>query len=306
MPHRRIRLAAVGAVGLLLLSGCLHAAPASSIQEAPKDLGAQDVVSAVQADPALKELLPAEIRQSGVLTVGSAVGTPPIAFHPQDGGPPRGVDIDVADAVARKLGLTVKRDQVSGASLLTGLTAGRFAVGTANFSVTEERKKVLDFTTYLTDGTGILVRDDSSLTEVTDLAQLCGSSIGTGVGSTFENDLRRQQDKCVQAGKQPYRVSTYSDAAAHFLALREGHVDVLVSSASVLRYAAAQQPGLRLAGQLDRRDVGLATNKGAGLAEPLRAAIDALVAEGAYQKILAKWHLEEAGIQRSAVNPSAA
>nr|GID89713.1 ABC transporter substrate-binding protein [Actinoplanes derwentensis] len=305
MSPRRLRWPAV-LVATLVMSGCLHSAPAAVTgAEAPRDLGAEDVVSAVRADPALTALLPADIRRSGVLTVGSAVGTPPIAFHPQDGGAPRGVDIDVADAAARKLGLVVEREQVSGASLLTGLAAGRFALGTANFSVTEERKKVLDFTVYLTDGTGIVIRDDSDLTEVTGLDQLCGRTIGTGVGTTFENDLRSREHRCTDVGGQAYRISTYSDAAAHFLALREGHVDVLVSSASVLRYAAAQQPGLRFAGQLDRRDVGLATKKGSGLAEPLRAAIDQLIADGTYQRILAKWHLEEAGIEKSAVNPAA-
>ncbi|MFI7026838.1 ABC transporter substrate-binding protein [Micromonospora sp. NPDC049900] len=303
--HTRWMVAVTATAVLGLLTGCVHAAPAPTGGEAPADLGAQDVVSQVQAAPDIAALLPAEIRERGRLTVGSAVGTPPIAFHPQDGGPPRGVDIDIADAAARVLGLTVSREQVSGASLLTGLTAGRFDVGTANFAVTEERKKVLDFTVYLTDGTGFMVRDDSSLREVTDVSQLCGLTIGTGVGSTFEQDLRQRERVCVDAGK-PYKISTYSDAAAHFLALREGHVDILVSTSSVLRYAASQQPGLRFVGELGRRDVGLATSKGAGLAEPLRAAVDRLIADGTYRRILTKWHLEASGVERSTVNPAAA
>lgn len=289
-----------------VLAACVHTGSVERSGEPPANLGAQDVVSGIPVVPAVAALLPANVRERGTLTVGSAVGTPPIAFYPQDGGRPRGIDIDVVDAVAKVLGLTVQRSQVSGASLLTGLMAGRFAVGTANFAVTEERKRVLDFTVYLTDGTGFVVRDDSPLRKVTGMEQLCGLAVGTGVGTTFEADLRRQEPVCQDAGRRPYRISTYSDAAAHFLALREGHVDVLMSTASVLRYAAGQQPGLRYLNELSRRDVGLATRKGSGLAEPLRAAVDWLIASGTYRRIIAKWHLEAEAIERSTVNPPAA
>ena len=289
----------------LLLAAC-----GSGTEEIPEDdraadLGREDVVSAVHEESAISAALPAKLRESGVLRIGSGIGVPPIAFSPEDGGPPRGVDIDVSEAVARVLGLKVERKHVSGASLITGLNAGRYEVGTANLAVTEERKQALDFVLYATDGTGFAVRDDSELQKVDGLGQLCGLRVGTGTGTTFEADLETASKKCAADDKKPIEISTYPDAAAHFLALRQGRVDVLMTTASVLRYAATQQPDLRYLNEIERKNVGLAVKKGSPLAEPLKEAVNRLIESGTYAKILKKWRLEPAAIEKSVVNPPA-
>ncbi|MEU9558364.1 ABC transporter substrate-binding protein [Streptomyces fumanus] len=300
-PHA---LAAASLITLLL------AACGSGTEEIPEDtraadLGRQDVVSAVHEDSALAAALPAELRASGKLRIGSGIGVPPVAFSPEDGGPPRGVDIDVSEAVARVLGLKVERKHVSGASLITGLDAGRYDLGTANLSVTEERKQAVDFVLYLTDGTGFAVRDGSELKKIDNLGQICGLRVGTGTGTTFEADLEAANKKCVADGRKPITISTYPDAAAHFLALRQGRVDVLMTTSSVLRYAATQQPGLRYLNEIERKNVGLAVKKGSPLAGPLKDAVNQLIKDGTYAKILEKWRLEPAAIDKSVVNPPA-
>ncbi|MGW0846649.1 ABC transporter substrate-binding protein [Streptomyces sp. NPDC002787] len=289
----------------LLLAAC-----GSGTEEIPEDtraadLGREDVVSAVHEESAISAALPAKLRESGVLRIGSGIGVPPVAFSPEGGGPPRGVDIDVSEAVARVLGLKVERKHVSGASLITGLNAGRYELGTANLAVTEERKQVLDFVLYVTDGTGFAVRDDSELKKVDDLGQLCGLRVGTGTGTTFEADLEAASKECAADDKEPIEISTYPDAAAHFLALRQGRVDVLMTTASVLRYAATQQPDLRYLNEIERKNVGLAVKKGSPLAEPLKEAVNQLIEDGTYAKILKKWQLEPAAIEKSVVNPPA-
>jgi polar amino acid transport system substrate-binding protein len=289
----------------LLLAAC-----GSGTEEIPEDtraadLGREDVVSAVHEESAISAALPAKLRESGVLRIASGIGVPPVAFSPEDGGPPRGVDIDVSEAVARVLGLKVERKHVSGASLITGLNAGRYEVGTANLAVTEERKQVLDFVLYVTDGTGFAVRDDSELKKVEDLGQLCGLRVGTGTGTTFEADLEAASKECAADDKEPIEISTYPDAAAHFLALRQGRVDALMTTASVLRYAATQQPDLRYLNEIERKNVGLAVKKGSPLAEPLKRAVNQLIEDGTYAKILKKWQLEPAAVEKSVVNPPA-
>lgn len=299
---RRVKgCSAVLAAGLLALTGC----GGGEIPEESriKEYGAEDVVSATREVPAIAARLPAESRATGTLRIGSGIGVPPVAFSPEGGGDPRGVDIDVSEAVARVLGLKVERKHVSGASLVTGLNAGRYELGTANLAVTPERTQVLDFVLYLTDGAGFAVREDSRVKEVTDLGQLCGLTVGTGIGTTFEADLRTAERKCAADGKKPLQISTYPDAAAHFLALRQGHVDILMTTSSVLRYAAAQQPGLRYLNELDRKNVGLAMKKGSPLAQPVKEAVDHLIQDGTYARILKKWNLEAAAVRSSAINP---
>ncbi|MFJ7242757.1 ABC transporter substrate-binding protein [Streptomyces olivaceus] len=308
VPGRRPstpRVSTAAALLTLLLASC-----GSGGEEIPEDtraadLGRQDVVSAVHEDAALSAALPAELRESGRLRIGSGIGVPPVAFSPEDGGPPRGVDIDVSEAVARVLGLRVERKHVSGASLITGLNAGRYDVGTANLAVTEERKQALDFVLYVTDGTGFAVREDSELKKVDDVGRLCGLRVGTGTGTTFEEDLEAASEQCAADGGKPITISTYPDAAAHFLALRQGRVDVLMTTSSVLRYAATQQPDLRYLNEIERKNVGLAVKKGSPLAEPLKNAVNQLIEDGTYARILKKWQLEPAKVKESVVNPPA-
>ncbi|MBT2415280.1 ABC transporter substrate-binding protein [Streptomyces sp. ISL-12] len=300
---RTTQFFAAAALITLLLAAC-----GSGTGEIPEDtraadLGRQDVVSAVHEDPAISAALPAKLRESGKLRIGSGIGVPPVAFSPEDGGPPRGVDIDVSEAAARVLGLKVERKHVSGASLITGLNAGRYDLGTANLSVTEERKQALDFVLYITDGTGFAVRDDSELKEVDDLKRLCGLRVGTGTGTTFEADLEAASKECVADDRKPITISTYPDAAAHFLALRQGRVDVLMTTSSVLRYAATQQPDLRYLNEIERKNIGLAVMKGSPLAEPLKDAVNQLIKDGTYARILKKWQLEPAAVEKSVVNP---
>ncbi|GHI94368.1 MULTISPECIES: ABC transporter substrate-binding protein [Streptomyces] len=307
-PGRRpstTRVSTAAALLTLLLASC-----GSGGEEIPEDtraadLGRQDVVSAVHEDAALSAALPAQLRESGKLRIGSGIGVPPVAFSPEDGGPPRGVDIDVSEAVARVLGLRVERKHVSGASLITGLNAGRYDVGTANLAVTEERKQALDFVLYVTDGTGFAVREDSELKKVDDVGRLCGLRVGTGTGTTFEEDLEAASEQCAADGGKPITISTYPDAAAHFLALRQGRVDVLMTTSSVLRYAATQQPDLRYLNEIERKNVGLAVKKGSPLAEPLKNAVNQLIEDGTYARILKKWQLEPAKVKESVVNPPA-
>ncbi|MBG0851930.1 ABC transporter substrate-binding protein [Streptomyces spinoverrucosus] len=308
--HRPCRPTTAPAVATATLLTLLLTSCGSGTTEIPEDdraaaLGREDVVSAVHEKSAISATLPAKLRESGTLRIGSGIGIPPIAFSPEDGGPPRGVDIDVSEAVARVLGLKVERKHVSGASLITGLNADRYDLGTANLAVTEERKHALDFVLYVTDGTGFAVRDDSELKKVDDLKQLCGLRVGTGTGTTFEADLEVASKECVADDEKPISISTYPDAAAHFLALRQGRVDVLMTTSSVLRFAATQQPDLRYLNEIERKNVGLAVKKGSPLAEPLKGAVNQLIEDGTYAKILKKWGLEPAAIDKSVVNPGA-
>ncbi|MFE2414310.1 ABC transporter substrate-binding protein [Kitasatospora sp. NPDC059408] len=300
---RPVQAAVAAALLALVLAACGSGKPAVPEDGKLAELGREDVVSGVRKDDALAAELPAELRGSGVLRIGSGVGAPPTAFTPEGGGPPRGLDIDISEAVARLLGLTVDRTHVSGASLITGLNAGRYELGTADLGVTEEREQAVDFVLYTTDGTGFAVRDDSKLTRVTDLQQLCGLRVGTGVGTTYESDLAKASGQCEADGRKPISVSTYSDAAAHFLALRQGHVDVLMTTSSALRYAASQQPNLRYLNEIERKNVGLVVKKGSPLAGPVKDAVNRLIQDGTYARILGKWGLESAGVRESMVNP---
>ncbi|MGW5276016.1 ABC transporter substrate-binding protein [Streptomyces sp. NPDC004044] len=287
-------------------SGDPAAAPAGAAGPATSAKGkipTQDVVSSVKKNKAAAALLPAEVQASGTLTMASSVGTPPGATYLPDGKTVTGTDIDVADAVARALGLKLKREVAAFEAILPALGSGKYDLGTGNFGVTDERRRTIDFVTYLNDGQGFAVRDDSRLAKVTDLTQLCGLTVGTAAGTTFEVTLEENKHRCAEAGKKPYDVKTYSDLAAVWASLQQGRSDVVMSTINGLRYAVDQQEGVRFLNEFKRLDVGFAFKKGTPLAPAFQAAVNGLKADGTYDRILKKWGIGASAIESSQISP---
>ncbi|MGV9579309.1 ABC transporter substrate-binding protein [Streptomyces sp. NPDC003509] len=308
MPRTRHTAAfALITVAALSLTACGSGDPAAAPAGAGAAAGGKppttDVVSSVKRDDDAARLLPEKVRASGTLSLASSVGAPPGAFYEEDGRTLAGADIDFADAVARKLGLRLKREVASFEAILPALGSGKYDLGTGNFGVTEERRRTIDFVTYINDGQGFAVRDDSDLKKVTDLTQLCGLTVGTGAGTTFEATLEENRHRCADAGKKPYEVKTYADQAAVWISLRQGRSDVLMSTINGLRYAVAQQEGLRFLNEFKRLDVGFAFKKGTPLAPAFQAAVNALKADGTYDRILKKWGTSESAIRTSQISP---
>ncbi|MFD9603891.1 ABC transporter substrate-binding protein [Streptomyces sp. NPDC059970] len=296
-------------VATLALTACGSGDPAAAPAGAAGTAAAKgripttDVVSSVHKDEAAAKLLPADVRASGTFTIASSIGNPPGATYLEDGRTVAGTDIDFADAVARKLGLKPKREVASFEAILPALGSGKYDVGTGNFGVTEERRRTIDFVTYINDGQGFAVRDDSKLKKVTDLTQLCGLTVGTGAGTTFEVTLEENRHLCSDAGRKPYEVKTYSDQGAIWGALQQGRSDVVMSTINGLRYAVEQQEGVRFLNEFKRLDVGFAFKKGTPLAPAFQAAVNGLKADGTYDRIRKKWGIGASAIKTSQISP---
>ncbi|WP_327357171.1 ABC transporter substrate-binding protein [Streptomyces sp. NBC_01304] len=263
----------------------------------------QDVVSSVQKDPAAAKLLPAEVRERGTLALASSVGTPPTATYLPDGKTLAGQDIDFANAVAKVLGLKLEREVASFEAILPALGSGKYDLGTGNFGVTDERRKTIDFVTYINDGQGFATRKDSDLKKVTDLKQLCGLNVATGAGTTFEATLEENKHVCTDAGKDAYKVQTYAEQGALWISLQQGRSDVVMNTINGLRYAVDQQEGLKFLNEFKRLDVGFAFKKDTDLAPAFQAAVNRLKQDGTYDRILKKWGTSASAIEKSQISP---
>ncbi|WP_306188008.1 ABC transporter substrate-binding protein [Streptomyces sp. MK5] len=306
----RLRIAAtIALLPVLALTACgsgdtSGTTPAGAqASPAPPD----DPVPSVHKVDSVAALLPADVRKAGTLRVGSSIGFPPGAYYPngQDK-PPAGQDIDLADAVAKVLGVKLERQDASFETILPALGSGKYDVGTGNFGVTTERLKTIDFVTYINDGQGFAVKKGNTAlkTKVTDLTQLCGLTIGTGAGTTFEATLTAQKGVCAKAGKKPYDVKVYSENGATLTALQQGRIDVIMSTINGLRYQAAQPAAqTTFRGEYHRLDVGFAFKKGSPLTKAFRAAVNELIKDGTYARILKKWGTSASAIETSRINP---
>ncbi|WEH32702.1 ABC transporter substrate-binding protein [Streptomyces sp. AM 4-1-1] len=297
-------------VAALTLTACGSGDPATAPAGGTGPAGAArgkipttDVVSSVKEDPAAVALLPQRVREAGTVSLAASVGAPPGAFYLPDGKTLAGIDIDFADAVTKKLGLRVKREIAAFEAILPALGSGKYDVGTGNFGVTDERRKQIDFATYINDGQGFAVRNDSKLTKVTDLTQLCGLTVATSAGTTFEVTLEKNRQRCADAGEKPYDVKTYAEDGALWISLQQGRSDVVMSTINGLRYAVTQQDGVRFLNEFKRLDVGFAFKKGTPLAPAFQAAVNSLKADGTYDRVLKKWGIGGSAIRTSQISP---
>jgi polar amino acid transport system substrate-binding protein len=265
----------------------------------------QDVVSAIRTDPALAAELPLGGHRS--LTLGTTY-QPGTSSLPHSGigpdGRDVGLDIDLRDAVARVLGITWTVQNGTFATIIPGVQNGKYDVGQDNFGVTKAREQVVDFATYLTDGQAFLGAADSGLTKVGPLTDLCGRTVATSPGSTFQQILTTGANTCAAAGKQPYTVQLFADTAPIWLGLANGKVDVYFGPTLSLKYDQTHQPNVKFLGQFSSTPVGFVTGKGSQIATALRDAVNELIRTGAYARILAKWAVTSSGITHSAVNPA--
>lgn len=260
-----------------------------------------DVVSAIHKDKAAAALLPEGVKS---LTVAISVGgTPPGTTYLADGKTLTGQDVDFADAVAKVLGIRLRTEQAGFEAILPALDSGKYDFGASNFGVTDERRRTIDFVTYINDGQGFATRKDSKLSKVTDLKQLCGLNVATGAGTTFEATLEENKKTCTAAGKKPYEVQTYGEQGALWSSLQQGRSDVVMSTINGLRYAVAHQQGLKFLNEYHRLDVGFAFKKGSRLAPAFQAAVNELIGDGTYQKILKKWGTTGSAIEKSQISP---
>lgn len=313
---------AAATAGLLLLVACGSSSddsdsgspqPAGSAKPGPQAAAStaiptQDVVSAITADPALKAELPAGVRSRGKLTLGTT-RQPGITGLPHGGekdGVTVGLDIDLRNAVAKVLGIGWDVQYGTFPTVIPGVQNGRYDVGQDNFGVTRAREKVVDFATYLNDGQSFLGARSVPVDSVTQLTDLCGLTVATSPGSTFQQILTDGAAKCSDAGKKPYKVQYFTDNAPVFLGLANGKVDVYFGPTLSLKYEALHVPDTKYLGQISTTAVGFVTAKGSPVARALSDAVNKLVASGDYAKIFAKWGVTGTGISASQVNPAAA
>jgi ABC-type amino acid transport substrate-binding protein len=226
---------------------------------------------------------PPAIAEAGVLRAGVDLSRPP--FAGEDGGQQAGIDIDVAAALAEKLGLTVEYDDVKPSEAATAL-----ADGTADvvFSVPLTGADVSRLTlagTYLSDAPAAFVAAEGT----------------PSVEPTLTLDTLPAEKIAVQTGSQAYWLieSEYgAESIEEFETLREaldalqkGEVGVAAGDAMIGAYIARDFPNVRFAGQLaPATPLSVAVSaENTALADTVREALDELAADNVLSSVRRKW-----------------
>lgn len=222
------------------------------------------------------------IKSAGVLRVGTEGVYAPYSFHdPSQGGQLAGYDVDVAKAVADKLGVRVEFVETSWDSIFAALEADRFDIVANEVTVTDDRKAKYDLSKPYSIAQGVIVvrSDDNSIHS---LADLKGKRAAESPTSNWAQTAR-------EAGAQIESVDGFTQAIS---VLNDGRVDVVINdSITVLAYQ-AQHPEakIKVAATIDEHpEQAFAARKDSGMLPELNKALDDLRADGTLTKISDKY-----------------
>jgi polar amino acid transport system substrate-binding protein len=255
----------------------------------------------------LNKLLPDNIRSAGEIHVASNAAYPPFAFK-NEAGDASGVESALIRAIADKLGIKVKFTSIDFPSILPGVTAARFDVGSGGFNNTEERRKVVEFVNYANAGSGIIVQKGNPAKIST--SDLCGKSIAASEGSAQRANLGTLSDRCTAQGKPAIEMPTLKGTPAMVVALKSGRVQGVYVDKAVGGYLASRDdtvealPGLVANPDGSAVVMGILMKKGdLQLAKALQAGLNAAIKDGTYDKILKEWNLaDEMKLKEATVN----
>lgn len=160
----------------------------------------------------------------------------PMGFR-DDSGKIVGFDVDMAAAVSKEIGVPIEFKPIDWASKESEISSGRIDVIWNGLTVTDERKKVLDFTDpYLNNKQIFVVLNDSPYKSSKDLA---GKNVVSQEGSTGETAVLKQKDLKDSFGGW----KVYPDFTSCFMDLESGRADAIVGDSVLINYYMQKKPG---------------------------------------------------------------
>ncbi|MFB8216937.1 ABC transporter substrate-binding protein [Streptomyces anulatus] len=308
-----LALTLLAATGLLTACGASDPSTDLAAPKGRKDTGVnigpdQDRLRGKKV-AAAADLVPEAIRERGTLRLGaSAEAVPPLGFYATDDRTRIGSEIDIATLVADTLGLKPEFEQVSWENLFVGLDSSKFDGVLSNVTVTEERKEKYDFATYRLDNIAFEAKKGSGW-KVKEPADVAGKTISVSSGTNQEKILVEWSEQNVAAGREPVDIKYFQKDTDYYLALQSGRIDAHLGPSPVAAYHVASAGQSEIVGQLSGAGGGLqgkiaaTTKKGSGLVEAYAAAIDHIVRDGSYGKVLERWGLSGEAVEKSEINP---
>ncbi|WP_454962922.1 ABC transporter substrate-binding protein [Corynebacterium durum] len=256
--------------------------------------------SSVSVDAEAQALVPPSVAKRGTLIIGSNPPFAPAEFKDSQG-TMIGFDIDLARAVAETLGLKLEVREMDFNLILPAVAAGSLDFGASGFTDNEERRKNFTFVNYLTAGIQWAARPDNLINP----DDACGRTVAVQRGTVSDTDdvVKRSED-CVAQGKPPITKLAFESSDAAATALILGRADALSADSPVTAYAVARSDGkIKTVGPLsDAASYGWPVPKNSELTPALVAALDSLIRNGEYERIMKQWGIEEGLADQALVN----
>lgn len=222
---------------------------------------------------------PYHLQKPGVLRTGTLTDAPPNVYL--KGGKFTGFDNDLLTAVAGKLGLKVEFVGTEFSSLLAQVKTRKFDLGSSSISITEARKKTVDFSNKY--DFGYLGLDVPASSSVTSFDQLKGKRVAVVQGTV-------QDDYATREGLNPVRVPDYNAALNQ---LKSGTADAWITPAEIGEKTATDSKGSvkAVAKQLDPGGMAFAVAQdNDALREAVNKALDEVIADGTWARLQKQYY----------------
>lgn len=219
----------------------------------------------------------------GVLTMATNAYFPPYEYY--EGDQIVGIDADIAQAVAEKLGLELKIEDMEFDSIITAVQSGKADLGLAGMTVTEDRLQSINFSdTYATGIQSVIVKEGGSVASIDDLE---GKKIGVQLSTT--GDIYASDDY----GEE--NVEKYNKGADAVMALLNGKVDaVIIDNQPALSFVASNEGLVILDTAYAEEDYAACISKdNEELLTAVNEALAELKEDGTIQGILDKYIITE-------------
>jgi len=229
-----------------------------------------------------------DIKASGKIVVATEGAYPPFNYF--QGAKLTGFEVELAEAMAKKMGLNIEWKSLAFDALLAGLRQDRWDMVIASFGITEERAKAVTFTNPHYCSGGVIVSRDGS---VRTPEMLAGKVVAVQTGSTYMQNVQKLPNV-----KEVKNFPQDTDARS---ALINGRVDAWVSDRFVVKNLLESNPNLPLkqGGYLFVEKVATAVQKGnTSLANAVNKALAEVMADGSYKQISEKYMKEDIRCQQ--------
>ena len=289
-------LAGMMAFSLAACGGSSSSAPAAETETAETeaetpaaDAAAETETEAPAADaeaPAADAAAEIKTVEAGKLHMATNAAFPPYEMISDNGGF-EGIDVEIATAIAQKLGLELVVDDMEFGSVITSVQGGKSDIAMAGLTVTEERKQNVDFTeSYATGVQVIIVPEGSDIKTVDDLAN--DKMIGVQDGTT---GYIYCSDTVENGGYGEDHVTSYPNGAMAIEALKGGKVDAVVIDNEPAKAFVAANEGLKILDTeyiIENYAIGISKDNPA-LRDAVDAALKELIADGTVKTIVDKY-----------------
>ncbi len=303
MSGPKLRIAALGIAAATLLATAACGSNSGGGQAGGGGGGKPSGSSGV--DTSLAKLVPSNIKSAGQVTVATDPTYAPMESIASNGNTIIGVDPDLGQALGKLLGVKFVFQKATFDGIIPGLASGKYGLGMSSFTDTKAREKVVNFVTYFKAGTALMVPSGNPKhLSVTDMS-LCGHAVGAEKGTIQADDIASRSKKCTAAGKPAISQKVFPDQNAVNLALATGRIDAALADSGVAGYMAQQSNGkLTIVGQpYSTAPYGIAVPKNSGTFDKaIQGAVNKLIQNGTYDKILKKWSATQGAITKSQIN----